>query len=679
MFKETLMEALGKTVAIYNATQDPDAAVVKVASDMDFNMDQAQRLVEVFNTAHSLHHYKMAEDKLAPFKLARLDTVLGQLFDTTCQTAPSVKVAAARLISHSEYDMPQMAIEAEVVPVPMAKTAEVNRMDPNALMHLINRKLLGIDQVLGECKIASIVLQDAYRDAVYEMSRTLKRMPAKVAGDLLSKAAMLACEKFGDPGAKFVCDVAEVSPDFPLSKAANIIDEVDILPLWPSIVDGVTSVSDMDEIATQQDQLSKQAEELRETLRELAGCPRRSDNPVPFFFGKLAQLITYDPNNPPPGDPAHDPYKTSRQPPRATSVTPGASEEELAIQQEYRNQARELRDIETHSQARDEATAKEEAHQFTMSDRDRQYRLQRQNLLGNLLSQRSSSRQHAEDLAQSNAQHIDRMQAESDKNLLSDAQFQLKYDMDKERFDQQMAQQDRMEADRIALSENEFQLKYQMSKDEFKLKADQAREQQSQFAQTRTDRIEQDKLKKEREDAAAARDNARLEMETARHNKMMASDSTFKTIGKAMGEGVVGKDWSNVRTTVEDVLFGGQKERIEGMRGALEQQQDFVERASMLQDILISDPVLSSEDPRKIARLYEGLMRIAPNMSKQPEVARSILRAASQSVASDAYDAKTWVDIERLLTDIIEGRPEPVPTTIVNVTAEKPKTNTMRA
>jgi len=43
-------------------------------------------------------------------------------------------------------------------------------------------------------------------------------------------------------------------------------------------------------------------------------------------------------------------------------------------------------------------------------------------------------------------------------------------------------------------------------------------------------------------------------------------------------------------------------------------------------------------------------------LTRQKEVMRSILRAASQTIATDAYDALTWTQLEKNLQQMVSGQ-----------------------
>jgi hypothetical protein len=71
-----------------------------------------------------------------------------------------------------------------------------------------------------------------------------------------------------------------------------------------------------------------------------------------------------------------------------------------------------------------------------------------------------------------------------------------------------------------------------------------------------------------------------------------------------------------------------------------------LQRQLILEELMVTDPVLKGENPDSVSRAYQTLIQIAPDVSLNREVARSILRQSVQSVAVSPYDAKSWSDLE---------------------------------
>lgn len=102
-FKERLMGALHTAVQQFNECKDPNEAVVKAAKAHDFNADQAARLVETFNTARTIYHYKTADDRSSSFALAEPGVVIPTLFKEDTQK----KAAVVHNHDYSDYDIPE--------------------------------------------------------------------------------------------------------------------------------------------------------------------------------------------------------------------------------------------------------------------------------------------------------------------------------------------------------------------------------------------------------------------------------------------------------------------------------------------------------------------------------------------------------------------------------------------
>lgn len=64
-----------------------------------------------------------------------------------------------------------------------------------------------------------------------------------------------------------------------------------------------------------------------------------------------------------------------------------------------------------------------------------------------------------------------------------------------------------------------------------------------------------------------------------------------------------------------------------------------MERKLLLQELMLTDPILSKVNPVKVARAFEQILRLSPEISKEKEVVRAELRAMVASQALSKYDA----------------------------------------
>ena len=66
---------------------------------------------------------------------------------------------------------------------------------------------------------------------------------------------------------------------------------------------------------------------------------------------------------------------------------------------------------------------------------------------------------------------------------------------------------------------------------------------------------------------------------------------------------------------------------------------DNMERKLLLQELMMTDPILSKVNPARVARAFEQLLRLSPEISKEKEVVRAELRAMVSSQALSKFDA----------------------------------------
>jgi hypothetical protein len=73
---------------------------------------------------------------------------------------------------------------------------------------------------------------------------------------------------------------------------------------------------------------------------------------------------------------------------------------------------------------------------------------------------------------------------------------------------------------------------------------------------------------------------------------------------------------------------------------------DNMERRLLLQELMLTDPILSKVNPTKVARAFEQILRLSPEISKQKEVVRAELRAMVASQALSKYDADMMTKLD---------------------------------
>lgn len=73
---------------------------------------------------------------------------------------------------------------------------------------------------------------------------------------------------------------------------------------------------------------------------------------------------------------------------------------------------------------------------------------------------------------------------------------------------------------------------------------------------------------------------------------------------------------------------------------------DNMERKLLLQELMMTDPILSKVNPAKVARAFEQILRLSPEISKEKEVVRAELRAMVSTQALSKYDAELLTKLD---------------------------------
>jgi hypothetical protein len=73
---------------------------------------------------------------------------------------------------------------------------------------------------------------------------------------------------------------------------------------------------------------------------------------------------------------------------------------------------------------------------------------------------------------------------------------------------------------------------------------------------------------------------------------------------------------------------------------------DNMERKLLLQELMMTDPILSRIPPARVARAFEQILRLSPEISKEKEVVRAELRAMVSTQALSKYDAEMMTKLD---------------------------------
>jgi hypothetical protein len=73
-------------------------------------------------------------------------------------------------------------------------------------------------------------------------------------------------------------------------------------------------------------------------------------------------------------------------------------------------------------------------------------------------------------------------------------------------------------------------------------------------------------------------------------------------------------------------------------------EMDNHERVALIQDLIMTDPILSKLDPRKVLNAYQQVLKLSPHLSKEKEVARAILRQLTATQALGPMEANQYIE-----------------------------------
>lgn len=84
---------------------------------------------------------------------------------------------------------------------------------------------------------------------------------------------------------------------------------------------------------------------------------------------------------------------------------------------------------------------------------------------------------------------------------------------------------------------------------------------------------------------------------------------------------------------------------------------DNMERRILIQELMMTDPIISKEPARKVLSAYEQILRVAPELSKQKEVMRMMLREilATQGLNTLTSNSLTEADINLMMHKRMAG------------------------
>lgn len=275
MVKEKLRKALEDAVGYYNDGLSANDAVVKSASEHDLTADQADRVVESFNTAKTINYFdKNASDRTGKFDLASKKDVTLSLFGKLPEKKAS-SVLDPEGIQSFYYSDPDRSLNRKSLFAEkraafldlMAKVAEekwAHEYSDGSIHSMVSDAMSGIKAAEADVESAIGAIDSYLASARIKIASTLSRAPYGTSSDLadLFKAACPHDEV-----------VKSISDECPVLKSATGGRYKSAFVVDTSPVDGILEEADeMAEFMKKRAEYVKKGEEFRKKEAELSSA-----------------------------------------------------------------------------------------------------------------------------------------------------------------------------------------------------------------------------------------------------------------------------------------------------------------------------------------------------------------------------------------------------------------------
>lgn len=265
-FEDKLRSALDMAVKHYNDGCTPDEACCKTACDCGFNRDQADRLVEVMNTAITINQYKQAEDRTADFPIAHKDKVAAMMLDADTVLGTGKK-SEKKANVYFEYMSPASRIRGQASAIEKAASAEKSnvyeKMSDENVAHLAMREITMKKSAAAYAKDVAGYVHGQLVTDLYSLADDIKKAgtgdyavfkSACDSKDIVERLDRVLPDAFSaiEPAPGFVDD----------TKVAGFVDRADRMH---------ESYEFMKEMRRQEKELSKQAHDMRAELVRACG------------------------------------------------------------------------------------------------------------------------------------------------------------------------------------------------------------------------------------------------------------------------------------------------------------------------------------------------------------------------------------------------------------------------
>ena len=289
-FQEKLMSALKDAVAFYNDGATPTDSVIKSAQDHSFNIDQTQRLVETFNTARTIHHFRknaQTDCKAKEFELADNDKVVLALFNK-----PEVKEAYMLNDNYAKKPRNYNNPDFELPPV---KVADFVDTDLNTQITRAQKYIRSTEQLLKDAYDKASAAFAKTELMVTSIADMLKRGTADVCKDRATRLFLSTDTKDDMTNLYLMDGLSKQLPAYmtpthdDLAKYGAVVDDRDLSELKGLIKNAADLYQTAMQLIVQHNNLSTSLQKFKDDFNKLAG--ERQGSGLDNFFLKQSDLF----------------------------------------------------------------------------------------------------------------------------------------------------------------------------------------------------------------------------------------------------------------------------------------------------------------------------------------------------------------------------------------------------
>lgn len=200
------------------------------------------------------------------------------------------------------------------------------------------------------------------------------------------------------------------------------------------------------------------------------------------------------------------------------------------------------------------------------------------------------------------------------------------------------------------------------------------------FKQSSTGTKSKKKQKSDTSGGSRASSRTRINEDPTKYLEELASNTVVDPVGvAARGASNTGEFAADAANTLKDVAMNATGFRagttlpealayardnlltgpLDSLTGGYAGKQEFIDKEmedvhyeTMLQDLLVTDPILAEEDEDRIVNAFNTIKAVAPEMAKDKNVMRMALRQAAQHEGIDPFTLQQYMEAEKELQKV---------------------------